>query len=332
MLTFILIVLLIALAVVSVMLRKTYAMVPAHELKRQAANGNGLARQLYQAVGYGLSLRVLLWILLALSSAGGFVLLTSVASPLLSVMVIAALLWFNFSWLPSTRVTGISTKVTQALTPALAWLLHYADPLLRRLSHPVIRHYTPDHSGLYELNDLLDLLDLQSQQPDSRITSEEIMLIRQVLTFGDKKVRDAFQPRKDVKSVALGDTVGPVLLDELHASGQSSFPVKKAPRSKEIVASLHLGDVGIHSTGTVEDYAQQGVAYISDNDTLAEALRLFYKTKQQLFVVVDNYDEYVGIITLENILHELAGKPPVKAQTEPNELTEADESDQTVVE
>lgn len=342
MLIYILTTLLLGLAVISVMLRKTYAVVPAHELKRQAAHGNELARELYRAVSFGLSLRVLLWISLALSAAGGFVLLASVAPGWISVLAIAALLWFSFSWLPSTRVTGISTRITQALTPAVVWLLHKLDPLLYGLARPVTKHYVGGHSGIYELQDLLDLLDLQSQQPDSRITTEEIGLIRQVLTFGDRKVRDVLRPRAKVKSVALGDTVGPVLLDELHASGQTVFPVKKTPRSKEIVASLHLGDVGIHSTGTVEEYVTQGVKYVNEGDSLSDALHEFFQTKQQLFVVIDAHEEYVGVITLEDILFELAGRPAADEQlgshddpaavAERHPEQEADNSGQTVVE
>lgn len=345
MLTLILGILFITLALICVVMRKTYALVPVHELKRQAAAGNTLARDLYRAVGFGQSLRVLLWVLLALFSALGAVLLATALPGWLSVLIIAVFVWLAFSWLPGTRVTSIATKLTQVITPSVAWLLHYTDPLWQQIGAPLLHRYRPHHSGMYELEDLLNLLDLQSRQPDSRITSEEIDLIRQVLQFGDRKVRDVLRPRKQVKSVALTDAIGPVLLDELHASGQSSFPVKKSPRSKEIVGSLHLHDVGIHSTGLVQDYATQNVIYIHENDSLADALHVFYQTKQQLFVVVDSYAEYVGILTLEDILFVLVGRPEanetlgshndsqsVAARHGAQSTNKTDESDETVVE
>lgn len=309
MLTFIAAILLLALALLAVVLRKTYSLVPVHELKRQAAAGNGLAKDLYVAVGYGVSLRVLLWLVLALAGACAFVLFAQILPPLLAVLLVAVSLWLVFSWLPSTRVTAWSSRLTVTCTPAVARVLHYTDPILRRASSWFVHHYTPSHSGLYELQDMLNLLDLQAKQPDSRITSEEIELIRQVLTFGDRKVRDALRPRDKVKTVALGDAIGPIILDELHASGQTVFPVKKSARSKEIVASLHLGDVGLHSTGTVEDYVAKGVIYIHESDSLADALHVFYQTKQQLFVVINSFEEYVGVLTLEDVLHTLVGRP-----------------------
>lgn len=309
MLTVIFLVISLALATTCVLLRKAYDVVPAVELKRQAASGNELARTLYRAVAYGPSLRVLLWIGILLGLGVGFVLLSAAAPVLMSVTVIAGLLWLNFSWLPKVRLAGPTMSLARLATPAVVWTLHYLDAPLRAVARFTGRYYRPRHSGLYELQDMLDLLDLQSQQPDSRITSEEIELIRNVLSFGDQQVNEIMRPRKQVKTVAIGDAIGPVLLDELHASGQTVFPVKKSTRSKEIIASLHLGDVGIHSTGTVQDYATQGASFINADDSLADALHAFFQTKQQLFVVLDDEQDYLGVITLEDILHRLVGRP-----------------------
>ena len=309
MLTYICIVLFLAIASVCVVLRKSYNLVPAHELKRQAASGNELATVLYRAVSFGVSLRALLWLGILIGSAVGFVLLALNVAAWLSVILIAVLVWLNFAWLPKARVSTISLQITRRLTPIVVWKLQYLDRPLRVTARLVGRFYDQQHSGLYEVQDLLNLLDLQSQQADSRITTEEIALMRQVLSFGDRQVHQVMRPRKDIKSVALTDAIGPVLLDELHASGQSVFPVKKAPRSKEIVASLHLGDLGIHSTGTVQDYAHQGINYVNETDSLADALHAFFQTKQQLFVVIDAEQDYLGILTLEDILHTLIGQP-----------------------
>ncbi|HEY1063962.1 MAG TPA: CBS domain-containing protein [Candidatus Saccharimonadales bacterium] len=309
MLSFIVALLLLTLSLLAVILRKVYSLVPAHELKRQAAAGNHLAKELFAAVSYGVSLRVLLWLVLVLASASAFVILAQIFAPLFAILAVALVLWLAFSWLPSSRVTSWSTRLAQKTTPAVVWLLNYLDPLLRRLAEPFIKRYPEGHSGIYEIRDVLDLLDLQSRQPDSRITPEEIELIRQVLQFGDRKVRDVLRPRDQIKSIALNDAIGPIILDELHASGQTVFPVKKSPRSKEIVATLHINDVGLHSKGTVEDYVVPGVTYIHESDSLADALHVFYQTKRQLFVVINSFEEYVGVLTLEDILHTLVGHP-----------------------
>jgi len=309
MLTFIFAIVLLLIALGSAVLRKTYNLVPANELKRQAASGNTLARTLFQAIGYGQSLGVFLWLVLVSSLAGGCLALVLSTPAWLAFLVIAGLVWTIFSWLPANRVGAVSIKITTTCTPAISKVLHYIDPFLTRVAAFTAKYHRPKHSGLYEINDLLDLLDLQAAQTDSRITTEEIDLMRNVLQFGNLKVRDSLRPRQKIKTVSLEDTVGPVLLDEIHASGQTSFPVKKTARSKEIVGVLHVGDVGIHSTGTVQDYATQGISYIHESDNLADALHVFYQTRRQLLVVVNSFEEYVGILTLEDVLHQLVNQP-----------------------
>lgn len=348
MLTYLIALLLLLGALLFVVLRKTYNIVPAHELKRQAAAGNDVAKQLWQAVAYGDALRVLLWMCFAITAAGAVALL-STQSVWLAFIVLIVLLWLAFSWLPNTRVSSTALKITLLSTTAVARLLHLLDRPLKYVARLTKKRYAAQHSGLYELNDLMNLLDLQSTQADSRITTEEIDLIRHVLQFGDHKVRDVLRPRNSVKSIAITDAVGPVLLDELHASGQSSFPVKKSARSKEIVGTLHIGDVGIHSTGTVQDYVTPGVTYIHEADSLADALHAFYQTRRQLFIVVDSFEANVGILTLEDILFELVDRPELNNQLgshdditvvaarhnhkpTPEAESELSETDQTVVE
>ena len=307
-------ILFLLVALVCVLLRKAYDIAPDYELKRQAVQGNELARQLFRAVAYGRSLHILLWLGQLIGTTVGLALLVTSLSLWQSIPIIAVYLWLAFDWLPKIRIGRTSMFIARRLTPVVVWKLHYLDAPFKLLARWFDKHVQPRHSGLYELQDFLDLLNLQSQQTDSRITTEEIELIRNVIGFGDQRVGDVMRPRKGIKTVSVGDAIGPVLLDELHASGQTVFPVKKSARSKEIVASLHLGDIGIHSTGSVQDYATQGANYINESDTLADALHAFFQTKQQLFIVIDNEQEYLGVITLEDILHTLVGRPAADEQ------------------
>ncbi|HEY9712722.1 MAG TPA: hypothetical protein V6C72_04595, partial [Chroococcales cyanobacterium] len=68
----------IALSFIALTLRKTYYYLPERELKRQAKNGDKLAKVLYRAVAYGQSLQLLLWLLIGLFAALGFVLLARI--------------------------------------------------------------------------------------------------------------------------------------------------------------------------------------------------------------------------------------------------------------
>lgn len=301
---------LLVVALIGITLRKTYYYLPPKELKRQAEQGDKLARTLYRAVSYGASLRVLLWLLVGLSSAGGVVLLARSAPWWIGFVATGLLLWLAFSWLPNTRVTALGARLAVWATPAITASLGYLHPALSRAGAPLHRHYrSVDHTGLYEADDLVELVEKQKTQDDNRIPATQLEALHKVLTAHNYKVGDVFTPHAQVKTVSDNDTVGLVLLDELHASGQSSFPVVRGKTDK-VIGALYLQDLNLKTEGKVRDYMHHDVRYLHEEDSLAQALQAFFKTKQQLFVVVNSFEEYIGTATLEHIVKHLTGEVP----------------------
>jgi CBS domain containing-hemolysin-like protein len=52
------------------------------------------------------------------------------------------------------------------------------------------------------------------------------------------------------------------------------------------------------------------VYYVHENDSLSEALHAFFVTNHPLFVVVNSFEEFVGVLTVESILRQLLGHVP----------------------
>ena len=52
------------------------------------------------------------------------------------------------------------------------------------------------------------------------------------------------------------------------------------------------------------------VYYLHENDSLSTALHAFYTTNHPIFVVVNSFEEFVGIITVEGLLDQLLGHVP----------------------
>ncbi|RTK95146.1 CBS domain-containing protein [Candidatus Saccharibacteria bacterium] len=309
MITFIFALLLAALTIASVSLQKTYSHVPIKELKRRARKGDELANGLYRAVAYGASLEVLLWVIIALSAAGFTVVLAAALPDWLAIFGCAGVLWLAFAWLPSTRVTEISQKAAQQAAPSLAWIMAKSYPVLSRVAAFVQKHrrFTV-HSGIYQKEDLVELLDRQQQQPDNRMTAYELGIVKSALTFSDKLIRDVMTPRRVVKTVKQTDAVGPVLMTELHKTGFSRFPVV-GDKAEHIVGTLFLRDlVNVKGGGTVKDHMKKSVYYVNEEKPLQHALQAFLKTKHHLFVVVNGFEEVVGIITIEDVLEQVVGK------------------------
>ena len=299
----------LALSLVSLTLRKTYFYLPKKELQRQASSRDPLATILWRAVAFGGSLQLLLWFFIGLGGAVGFVLFARIAPPVFGFVVVALVLWFAFVWIPSTRLTSVGARLAVWCTPSLVWLLGLLHPLLRRITHFLSRFPLGPHTGLYEKEDLLDFIEQQQHQSDNRISVEELSLVRQALKFDDYTVTDVLVPRKKVNAISNHEPIGPVLMDELHALAHTRFPVYGDDKNV-IVGTLFLRDiVDSKHSGTVKDYADKHVFYVHEKDSLSAALHAFRVAKQQILVVVNDFEEYVGIITVSDVLGKLITIP-----------------------
>ncbi|PIZ63281.1 hypothetical protein COY17_00990 [Candidatus Saccharibacteria bacterium CG_4_10_14_0_2_um_filter_52_9] len=302
-------IILLLLAIGGIVVRKTYYSLPTRELKRQAENNDPQAASFYRAVAYGGSLRSLLWLYIGLTSAASFILLARQLPVWASLLIVGPLLWATFSWLPATRVTAIGTKLTGFVTPLITKILSYLHPVLHRTARVADKHVAAAHTGLFERDDLVRLIEQQQSQTDSRFSDEELEIAKRALGFADRQVGDILTSRKKIKTVMADDTIGPILIDELHKSGQGVVLVR-AKAKDPIIGTLEFKRLNLESTGTVRDVMNPAVYYIHEEDSLGEALHAFFATNHPVFVVVNSFEEFVGVITIENILQELLGHVP----------------------
>ena len=297
------------LTLLAIGLQRTYNHYPIKELKRQARAGDPLALMLYRPVSYGMSLKVLLWLVVIASASLSFVLLATTLEPWFAIVVIAFLLWLGFLWLPSAGLTNFSFRLAAVFTPIVNWLLNWLHPILRRIADVFgkVRHVRIQ-TGLYEPEDLVALLERQREVPESRISKQQIELLIHALTFTHKQVRDCLIPLRAVRLVNAADAIGPKLMDELYQSGFSRFPVFEGEQTS-IVGTLFMRDlVRKQSRATVRDVMRDDVLYIHENYTLQQALQAFIKTKHHMFIVVNDFEEFVGILTIEDVLEQVIGK------------------------
>jgi len=300
----------LVLAFGGVVVRKTYYYLPAREMKRRAVRHDKLAASLYRAVGFGNSLSVLLWLYIGLTAAAGLVLLVRQFSLLASLLIVAVLLWVAFSLVPASRITRLGVGLTKLVTPFIAWLLNYLNPLLSRGAETIeTRYIAGAHTKLFEREDVVELMERQKFQEDNRLSEEELEIVRRALSFDEFKVRDILTPRKEVKTIVATDTIGPILIDELHQSGQEYVLVREKAKG-QVIGTLAFNQLNLSSKGHVADVMDKTVYYLHENDSLSEALHAFFITNHAMFIVVDSFEEFVGIVTVENVIKHLMGHVP----------------------
>lgn len=302
---------LLALALVrNILLYKTYHSVSVLELKRRARQPDKKSAALYRVASYGAVLDVRQWIFC--TTVATVLLIWSARTDWwLAAIVSVVIAWLSV-WSKSSA-EGWAGSLAALWAPFDARVLAILQPVLGRIAGwlPPGR-VGPVHTKLYEKKDLLELLGKQNKQVDNRIPESDLKIAYNSMIFGDKTVGSIMTPQRQVKLVKYDETVGPLLMDELHKSGFSRFPVVKdstKTATPEVVGTLYLNDlIGFEGNAKVKDVAKRDVFFVNEDSNLRQALNAFLKTHHHLLVVVNSFEEMVGVITLEDVLEQILGK------------------------
>lgn len=300
------------LALVALVLQRLLSSVPRKELKRLARQGDPLAGALYRPVSYGASMRLLLWLVAGMAVPSGLLLVTPHMPTIADFALVAVLIVVMVVWVPSIWLTVHSARFAAFLSPAVAWVMSYLHTPLNTISGLINRYRDiAPHSRLYEKEDLLGLLDLQKKQADNRIVHDDLDLVGRALLFDDKHAADIVRSHKDALLVNADETLGPILLDQLHKSGQSSFLVYKDEK-ENIIGSLSLRDaVKARQDIRVFDLIRHDLTFVHEDFSLRQVLGALQQTGQHVAVVVNRFEEFLGTITLDDVLEQLVGKHEV---------------------
>lgn len=154
-----------------------------------------------------------------------------------------------------------------------------------------------------------EMLHLASES-QGVLTAKELKRIQKTLAFGELTVESVMTPRSVVEVVHADDLLGPLRLDELHKTGYSRFPVieKDIDHVIGVVYIRNLLELVDMESKKAKDIMDTPVHYIKETQTLEHALGAFLRTRHHLFIVVNEYRETVGIITLEDVVEELIGE------------------------
>ncbi len=303
---------LIIIFVLSVLLAKATHILSHAELKRRArADKKSPAAKVFKAATYGAELDLTLWLAGVLSFAALLVRAAHTGWWLVAFLLLVGG-WLAVAWRP-TRAGGLGWRLAALFAPAVAWVLSVVHPVSNRVSGWLGRLWPLHaHTGAYEKEDLLKILKNQALQSDNRIPEEDLKIAFFALNFGDKTVGQVMTPRRQVKMVAATDAVGPHLMDELHASGFSRFPVVKElskSAAPQIIGTLYLRDLaGRADGGSVRSLMKEEVYYVNESQTLRECLGVFLKAHHHLLIVVNDFEEISGVISMEDVIEQILGQ------------------------
>lgn len=279
-----------------------------YELKKRAQNGDKQAKIIYALTAQGREVLVAC----LLGSITATTLLTILLDSLMwsaAAALLASLLVVSFGIvLPFVYGADLGFNLTARLAPVASKILLVLRPIARPFGNLVDRRMG-QQSLLYSKDQLLEIIEDHTKSPYGDISIDEAALVKRALVFGSMKISEIMIPRKIVDTVSVDDEVVPMFMDELHKSGHSRFPVYDAKKDDAIVGILYLRDlIGGKKSGHVKSLMSPKVFFVHEELDLNHALNAFLKTRHHLFIVVNNFEEFVGILTIEDVLEQVLGR------------------------
>jgi putative hemolysin len=170
----------------------------------------------------------------------------------------------------------------------------------------------PEHA-----HEAMDAL-LEAGEEEGVLDEEDRELVRSVVEFGDKVVREVMTPRPEMFAVA-GKTSLETFTAEVNAHSFSRVPVYGASLD-EITGIAFARDLlavkdAEASRRTVEEI-QRAALFIPETKKVNELLREMQRQKQHMSIVIDEYGGVAGLVTIEDLIEAIVGEIDDEHDTE----------------
>jgi magnesium and cobalt exporter, CNNM family len=143
------------------------------------------------------------------------------------------------------------------------------------------------------------------------IEEQEQEMLYKVFDFADKEASDVMVPRPEVVALSI-DLPPEQALEAVMDSPYTRYPVYRDSLD-DVVGILHVRDLfsalrerGMHEVKIEEIVRSAHI--VPETKDLAALLAEFRRTNQHMAIVVDEYGEMEGIVTLEDLLEEIVGE------------------------
>ena len=152
---------------------------------------------------------------------------------------------------------------------------------------------------------------------EGAIEEDEKEMIHSIFEFGDTVVREVMVPRPDMVGVEISSDLREVL-DEMLQQGFSRMPVWHDEDHDKVLGLVYAKDVvrALHRKGRngkatakpkLKDLLRKPM-FVPDSKKVAELLREMQAKKMHMAIVVDEYGDVDGLVTMEDLLEEIVGE------------------------
>ncbi|MDX8394372.1 MAG: CNNM domain-containing protein [Mariprofundales bacterium] len=195
------------------------------------------------------------------------------------------------------------------LSPLIIILMYIVDGLQRILG--VTANDAKDHE--FSQKELASMIDIGAES--GLLDARREQMLESSLNLHAVPVKSLMQPRRTIKMLNADDSIA-MCLQVVGNGSHSRYPVYKN-RSDNIIGIVHIRDfflhIGLDSNKLLGDVladliTRQSPPFIPDNKNALAQLIDFQKQRLHMAIIVDEYGDIEGIITMEDILEDIVGE------------------------
>lgn len=203
----------------------------------------------------------------------------------------------------ATRVAPIMMALSAIVRPIISMLTFSADLILRLLGQ---------HKPVKETVTEEDIVYLAREGAVSgTVEKEEHEFIRRVFRFTDRDVSTILIPRTEIVTIEVGTPLREVI-ETFLSSGYTRLPLYEDSLDN-VIGVLYAKDLLRSRTEQAEkDVDLRAIArppfFISEYQHVDDLLTTFRRKGIHIAIVIDEYSQIIGLVTLEDVLEELVGE------------------------
>jgi CBS domain containing-hemolysin-like protein len=199
-------------------------------------------------------------------------------------------------------------------------------PRRERMAHAVLRLLGGRKPGVEEVGeDIVDMLDGDAE--DAVFGRRERVMISGVLQLAQRPIRSVMTARTDVDLIDLAEDEESIR-QQLMASAYSRLPLIRSGRVEEPLGFVHkkelLNALLAGSKPNLEHLTRTAINLL-DSFSILNALDQMRAQSTHIAFVVNEFGDFVGILTMTDILESIAGELPDASEAQGQDLVEEGE-------
>jgi Mg2+/Co2+ transporter CorB len=233
-----------------------------------------------------------------------------------ATMIMTTLIVIFSAVLPKTYALAAPDKVALLIAPvmrAVIWVLTPATIAFQFIVRQLLKLTKDDDAAniLAAHEEIRGTIDLQTKE--GTVAKGDAHMLGGVLDLASLQVQDIMIHRTKMETASLDETPQKIV-DEVLKGQYTRIPLWRG-NPENIVGILHTKDLLAALSRAGWDIAKLDVMsfaqapwFVPDTTSVKDQLNAFLKRKAQMALVVDEYGEVKGLITLEDILEEIVGQ------------------------